>query len=84
MAVDHPLVAVADARVRNVVGSEPGTSGSVIEKNERTSPETSGSSQSRFCSAVPNRCRISPLPASGAWHPKTSWAQIERPISSFR
>ena len=30
------------ARVRSVVGSEPGTSGSVIEKNERTSPATSG------------------------------------------
>ena len=30
------------ARVRSVVGSEPGTSGSVIEKNERISPATSG------------------------------------------
>ena len=30
------------ARVRSVVGSEPDTSGSVIEKNERTSPATSG------------------------------------------
>ena len=72
------------ARVRSVVGSEPGTSGSVIEKNERTSPATSGSSQRRFCSSVPNRCRISPLPASGAWQPKTYCAQMERPISSFR
>ncbi len=30
------------ARVRSVVGSEPGTSGSVIEKNDRSSPATSG------------------------------------------
>ena len=30
------------ARVGSVVGSEPGTSGSVIEKNERISPATSG------------------------------------------
>ena len=72
------------ARVRSVVGSEPGTSGSVIEKNERTSPATSGRSQRSFCSSVPNCQRISPLPASGAWQPKTSWPQTERPISSFR
>ena len=25
-----------------------------------------------FCSSVPNMCRISALPASGAWQPKTS------------
>ena len=72
------------ARVRSVVGSEPGTSGSVIEKNERISPATSGRSQRPFCSSVPNIHRISALPASGAWQPKTSWPQIERPISSFR
>ena len=61
------------ARVRSVVGSEPGTSGSVIEKNERISPPTSGKSQRCFCSSVPNMCRISALPASGAWQPKISW-----------
>ena len=58
------------ARVRSVVGSEPGTSGSVIEKNERIWPPTSGKSHRCFCSSVPNMCRISALPASGAWHPK--------------
>ncbi len=72
------------AVVRRVVGSEPGTSGSVIEKNERISPATSGRSQRSFCSPVPNRCRISALPASGAWQPKTSWAYVDLPISSFR
>ena len=66
------------------MGSEPETSGSVIEKNERTSPATSGSSQRSFCSSVPNCHRISPFPASGAWQPKISCAQVERPISSFR
>ena len=38
------------ARVRSVVGSEPETSGSVIEKKERISPATSGKSQRSFCS----------------------------------
>jgi hypothetical protein len=70
--------------VRRVVGSDPETSGSVIEKNERTSPATSGKSQRSFCSGVPNMCRISAFPASGAWQPKTSCAYVERPISSFR
>jgi hypothetical protein len=64
VAVDHPLVAVATAVVRRTVGSAAGTSGSVIEKNERVSPSTSGCSQRSFCSSVPNRCRISPFPAS--------------------
>ena len=72
------------ARVRSVVGSEPGTSGSVMEKNDRSSPATSGRSQRSFCSGVPNRCRISPLPASGAWHPNTSCPHMQRPICSFR
>ena len=72
------------ARVRRVVGSEPGTSGSVMEKNERTSPATSGFRKRSFCSSVPKCQRISPFPASGAWQPSTSWPQTERPISSFR
>ena len=55
------------ARVRKLVGSDPETSGSVIEKKERISPSTSGFSQRSFCSSVPKRWRISPLPASGAW-----------------
>ena len=72
------------ARVLSPVGSDPDTSGSVIEKNERTSPATSGRSQRSFCSSVPKCQRISPFPASGAWQPKTSCAHCERPISSFR
>ena len=72
------------ARVRRPVGSDPETSGSVIEKNERTSPAASGRSQRDFCSSVPKCQRISALPASGAWQPKMSCAQTERPISSFR
>ncbi len=71
------------ARVRSVVGSEPATSGSVIEKNERARPATSGSRKRSCCSGVPNMCRISAFPASGAWQPNTSCAQEERPISSF-
>ncbi len=72
------------ARVRSPVGSDPDTSGSVIEKNDRTSPATSGFRKRSFCTSVPKCQRISPFPASGAWQPKTSWPQSERPISSFR
>jgi hypothetical protein len=72
------------AVVRRPVGSDPDTSGSVIEKKERTSPATSGASHRSRCSGVPNRWRISALPASGAWQPKISGAQALRPISSLR
>ncbi len=72
------------ARVRSSVGSEPETSGSVIEKNDRTSPATSGRRKRSFCSPVPNRWRISAFPASGAWQPNTSCAYVDRPISSLR
>ena len=61
------------------VGSEPATSGSVIAKNERASPATSGRRNRSFWSSVPNRCRISALPASGAWHPNTSCAYDRAP-----
>ena len=74
----------ATARVRSCVGSAPDTSGSVIEKKERAVPSTSGRRKRSFCSSVPNRWRISPLPASGAWQLKTSCAHVLRPISSFR
>ena len=60
------------AVVRSSVGSAPETSGSVIEKNERAVPSTSGCRKRSFWSSVPNMCRISPLPASGAWQLKTS------------
>ena len=38
------------ARVCSPVGSAPDTSGSVIEKNERVSPSTSGRRNCSFCS----------------------------------
>jgi hypothetical protein len=48
--------------------------GSVIENAERSSPASSGSSQRCFCSGVPASARISLLPESGAWQPKTGGA----------
>ena len=57
----------------------------------RSSRRTSGSRRRRAgaasapsASSVPNRWRISALPASGAWQPKTSCPQSERPMCSFR
>ncbi len=54
------------AVVRSVVGSEPATSGSVIENADLRSPASSGYSQRSFCSSVPASARISLLPESGA------------------
>jgi hypothetical protein len=51
VAVDYPLVAVEHAVVRSPVGSAPETSGSVIEKNERAVPSTSGFRKRSFCSS---------------------------------
>ena len=71
------------ARPRSRVGSEPDTSGSVIEKQERMRPSSSGSSQRSRCSAVPCSARISMLPVSGAEQLKAIGAAIGlRPISS--
>ena len=71
------------ARARSVVGSEPATSGSVIEKQERICPSSSGASQASFCSSVPCSARISELPVSGAAQLKAIGAAIGlRPISS--
>ena len=72
------------ARPCSPVGSAPETSGSVIAKNERISPATSGASQRSFCSGVPNMWRISALPVSGAWQPNTRGPQALRPMISFR
>jgi len=55
------------ARVAIHAGFEPGIAGSVMEKQLRMRPAASGSSQVRFCSAVPNSWRISMFPTSGAW-----------------
>ena len=71
------------ARVCSVVGSDPGTSGSVIEKQERMSPLTSGFSHCSFCSSEPNCHRISALPESGACAPKARGARKLRPRISF-
>ena len=75
----------SSARVRSVVGSEPATSGSVIEKQERMSPSRSGSSHWARCSSVPCSARISMLPVSGAEQLKAIGAIAGlRPISSQR
>ena len=87
--VNHlwPLIthspSVSSARVRSVVGSEPATSGSVIEKQERISPSSSGSSHCARCSSVPCSARISMLPVSGAAQLKAMGAMAGlRPVSS--
>ena len=41
------------AVVRSIFGSEPATSGSVMEKQLRISPATNGRSQRAFCSSLP-------------------------------
>jgi hypothetical protein len=48
------------------VGFEPGNSGSVMVKQLRRSPRTSGLSQRSFCSSVPCSSSTSMLPTSGA------------------
>src|SRR5665811_1679564 len=49
------------------VASEDATSGSVIANADRISPASNGSSHCSFCSSVPNRCKVSMFPVSGAW-----------------
>ena len=67
----------------NSVGSEPETSGSVIEKQERIRPSSRGSSHLSLCWSVPCSARISMLPVSGAAQLKAIAAAIGlRPISS--
>ena len=65
------------AVVRRSVGSAPGDVRLGHREERAVSPATSGSSQRSFCSAVPNWCRISPLPASGAWQLKTYCAHSD-------
>ena len=65
------------------MGSEPETSGSVIEKHERISPSSRGWSQRSLCSSVPCSARISMLPVSGAAQLNAMPAMAGlRPISS--
>ena len=49
------------------VGSEPATSGSVIEKQERARPSARGRRYFSFCSGVPHLSSVCMLPSSGAW-----------------
>ena len=56
----------SSARAARPVGSEPDVSGSVIEKQLRILPSSSGPSQRSTCSFVPCSARISMLPVSGA------------------
>ncbi len=53
-------------RLEMLVASEDATQGSVIAKQERISPFSSGCSHCSCCNAVPNWARISMLPVSGA------------------
>ena len=55
------------ARVCRAIGSEPAPGGgSVMEKQERTSPATSGARYFACCSGVPVMCSRWMLPSSGA------------------
>ena len=49
-----------------LVASHEATSGSVMAKQDRISPSSSGWSHRSFCSAVPNMVSTSMLPVSGA------------------
>src|SRR6266481_9620426 len=60
---------------RMLVASEEATSGSVMQKQERISPASSGFSQRSFCSSLPYRASTSMLPVSGAEQLKTSGAR---------
>ncbi len=78
-----PVLSSSSARVCSVVGSEPATSGSVIEKQERWCPLSIGSSHCACCSGVPWSWRISMFPVSGAAQLNAIGATTgERPISS--
>ncbi len=73
----------SSARVWRVVGSDPETSGSVIEKQLRISPSSRRCRKFSFCSGVPWSARISMLPVSGAEQLKAMGATIGlRPMSS--
>ena len=65
-----------------LVASELATSGSVMAKQERIRPSSSGSSHAARCSGVANMCKSSMLPVSGAEQLKISEAQKTRPMIS--
>jgi len=68
--------------VRMLVASEEATSGSVIAKQERIAPCSSGVSQRSVWSGVANMCSSSMLPVSGALQLNTSEAHGRRPMIS--
>ena len=66
-----------------LVASDEATAGSVIEKQERISPRSSGSSHCCSCSSFANIASSSMLPLSGAAEFITSGAMpMDRPVSS--
>ena len=73
---------LSSAREWMLVGSEPDVSGSVIEKQLRWWPFSTGSRNFSFCSGVPCSCRISMLPVSGAEQLKTMGDTRLRPMTS--
>ena len=87
--VNHlwPLMTHSSPSRRAVVlserGSEPGWSGSVIEKPDSNVPSISGSSHLRFCSSVPYFTRIVWLPELGATTPNSDAAPIAYASTSF-
>ena len=65
------------------VASEDATAGSVMAKPLRIRPCRSGSSHCAFCSSVPNMCRTSMFPVSGAEQFRASGARCGlRPLIS--
>ena len=64
-------------------GSEPAPGeGSVMTKEERTSPSIIGWSQRSFWSSVATRFKRIMLPSSGAWQLNVTGPKMERFISS--
>ncbi len=69
---------------RILVASEEATSGSVIAKQERIWPRSSGSSHFSCCWVEPYLARTSMLPVSGAEQLKISEAQTDLPMISLK
>ena len=78
VTVDHPVVAVEHV-VRRSVGSAPETSGWSSRRTTGCRPRRAASASAPSRSSPPNRWRISPLPASGAWQLKTYCAHGHAP-----
>src|SRR5579859_430974 len=65
-----------------LVASDDATAGSVMQKAERISPASKGSSHSFLWASVPYRSMVSILPVSGAEQLNTSPAHWMRPMTS--